>query len=186
MYFLTIAENNLLISSPSSSLVICSNALGFESVVGEIFGVLGVVELQEGEYLVVVKEIIRITQEVCLIKKVEFIFLNSQRTFNKNSKAIKLLKGIIEEFMYFSYSRDLTKKMLNTSQENLKFFWNYKMFMKSCQKFSTGIQEFCLTIIQGFYQAHRVLVRGKILELEIISRRDTGRVGPRYAIIKRY
>jgi hypothetical protein len=65
-------------------------------------------------------------------------------------------------------------------QDQEKFFWNHKIYLKACQKFSPRIKEFCLTTIQGFYQLHRVLVRGKILELEIISRRDTGRVGPRF------
>ncbi|KAF0972462.1 hypothetical protein FDP41_009365 [Naegleria fowleri] len=170
-----------------------------------IFGVLGIVTLVSGPFLVVIleKEYIGMIQKhkIYRIKKIQFIPFKpssfksqTEEMKEKEIQYIEMMNRVIvdDNSFYLSYSLDLTHHLQNTFSTNLgqdmenlggwrnahnKYFWNRTMLQSLMTKQMDG---FILPVIRGIVEISSCTINGKVFTFGIISRTSTKRAGTRY------
>lgn len=166
-----------------------------------IYGVLGVIQLLAGPYLIVVtgrKLVGKIAGHK--IWKVESAELHSfprtlthlsEKQKRMNRIYISMVESVLSTpHMYFSYSYDIThtlQRLHNTSPEFLKtplhmrsdfrFLWNAHLLHRFCH--SPDCYRFCLPIMHGFISINQCALNGKPFTWTLVSRRSCFRAGTR-------
>ncbi|XP_066901016.1 phosphatidylinositol-3-phosphatase SAC1 isoform X2 [Halyomorpha halys] len=187
--------------------IIMSNGQGSnedEKIIGDkktIYGILGIIRLLAGQYLVVVTGRTKVGD----IRKMEVFQMDSgeiirfpRSASHLNDKQIRIEKeyiSMLESILatphfYFSYSYDLShtlQRLYNTSHDFLKvpiyqrakqeFVWNEYILSEFSK--NSGASRFCLPIIHGYLSISSCILNGKSFSLILISRRSKERAGTR-------
>ncbi|XP_014288427.1 phosphatidylinositol-3-phosphatase SAC1 [Halyomorpha halys] len=199
-------DNSLIIDRFTGNLIISNvpGSSGDAPIIEEkktIYGILGIIKLLAGRYLVVVTARTKVGQigrrEVFRIESTEVICF-SRSTNHLNDEQIRIEKeyvSMLESVLatphfYFSYSYDLShtvQRLNNTSPDFLKvpiyqraeqkFVWNEYLLSEFAK--DTGVSRFCLPIIHGFISITSCMLNGKSFSLVLISRRSKERAGTR-------
>ncbi|XP_054275237.1 phosphatidylinositol-3-phosphatase SAC1 [Macrosteles quadrilineatus] len=166
-----------------------------------IYGVLGVISLLAGPYLVVVTGKSRVGtiagQEIWKLDSAELICF--QRTLTHltdtqeqmNKVYISMVESVLATpYFFFSYTYDLThsqQRLHNTSPEFLKmplhsradprFLWNGHLLRQLPE--NPSLDKFLLPIMHGFISINSCSINGKPFTWSIVSRRSCHRAGTR-------
>uniref|UniRef100_A0A1B6FDT6 Phosphatidylinositol-3-phosphatase SAC1 n=1 Tax=Cuerna arida TaxID=1464854 RepID=A0A1B6FDT6_9HEMI len=167
-----------------------------------IFGVLGVITLLAGPYLVVVtsrhkvgtiagQEIWRLgsTELLCFHRTVTHLTDTQERM---NRVYVTMVESVLATpHFYFSYTYDIThsqQRLHNTSPEFLqmalhhradpRFLWN--AYLLHYFPDSADFSKFLLPIMHGFISINSCSLNGKPFTWSIVSRRSCQRAGTRY------
>lgn len=171
-----------------------------------IYGILGIIQLLSGPYLIVVKErklvskifghyIWRITGSDVLPLSNHLKNLNEQQRIDEE-KFVSLLKSFLSsEWLYYSSTYDLTRNI--QTQVNAK--GNKTTLLPADMNFvvnkfisspfteileartDTRLEDFLIFCIEGFVEIQSLIMNNqKKVTFGLISRRATGRVGKKY------
>ncbi|EFC49350.1 predicted protein [Naegleria gruberi] len=170
-----------------------------------IFGIMGIVTLVSGPFLIVVleKEFIGMIakHKIYRVKKIQFIPFKPSN-FKSQTEELKereiqyiemMNRTIVEDnSFYMSYTLDLTHHLQHTfstiqglDTENLsawrgahnKYFWNRHMLQSLISK---GMDGFIMPAIRGIVEIASCNMNGKVFTFGIVSRTSTKRAGTRY------
>ncbi|OZJ01528.1 hypothetical protein BZG36_05488, partial [Bifiguratus adelaidae] len=172
-----------------------------------VYGLFGLIQLQCGEYLVVITNRVRITELSgnIIYRPTSFRILPlprnlhalSERQRNDEQTYVRLLEDHLRNnTFYVSYTYDLThslQRQLSFGPQRMKpmweraderFFWNRFM----CRKLIDGnnlieghdYSDFILPVVQGFMDSFHFRIHGQELQLTLMSRRSRHRAGTRY------
>ncbi|XP_014270800.1 phosphatidylinositol-3-phosphatase SAC1 [Halyomorpha halys] len=166
-----------------------------------IYGILGIMRLLAGQYLVVVTGRTKIgviwKREVFQMDSAEVIcFSQSINHLNDKQKKIEkeyisMLESILATpHFYFSYSYDLSHTVQRLHSMPPDFF-NTPIYRRAEQNFvwneyllsdlgkNSSVSRFCLPIIHGYVSITSIVINGKPFSLIIVSRRSKERAGTR-------
>jgi len=205
------------VSSPTELLVI-DRLTHYISIVGYeasiipsnserklIYGVIGIIGLIAGPYLVVITAVSQVGtvagQPVMKIESTDVIpfpkttlhLTEEQVSFN--SSYLAMAKRVLgTEYFYYSPSYDISHSMqrlanfppefkmmpmIDRSDEN--FVWNHHL-LKDLSSREPEFKKYCLPIIHGFVSIKSVTVNGNTFSWTLISRRSVHRAGTRLLI----
>ena len=168
-----------------------------------IAGILGIISLISGPYLIVVTRKQRLgtvagNGEVWRVVETEIIsYARSEHHLTQtqaeaNRRYTDMLKQVLSTpYFYFSYTFDLshsrqrfdalkTNEFLNKSlvdRVEERFVWNWSL-LDPIRK-DPNLHRYCLPVIHGFVSINQVVIAGSKLTWSIISRRSTQRCGTR-------
>jgi hypothetical protein len=215
---LNITDSHFYVSSNSQTLCIsradCSVQVVKQSEPTSdpkrVFGIVGVIELSMGKYLVTVKSRNLVgaigERKIWKIGEVSlwpFHSSQDQGTFSQredDKKYSSLLQSILQSPLYFSYDMDITNTYQRRSQwtaailkEPLfrrvdpRFWWNRYLLSPLINPAPGSsapetYSKFILPMMMGFVVIHHVTVSNRLLEFAIFSRRHTRRAGCRYIV----
>jgi len=167
-----------------------------------IAGILGIIPLISGPYLVVVTRKARLGSlqggEVWRIVETEIIsYARSEHhltptQLEANRKYTGMLQSVLSTpYFYFSYTMDLShckqrldslrspdflnKSLLDRSEQ--RFVWNWHLLGPLSK--DPALHRYCLPVTHGFVSINNVVIAGTKLLWAIISRRSTQRCGTR-------
>jgi len=167
-----------------------------------IFGIIGIINLIAGPYLIVItqrdhigdindRSIFQVQQtEIISFRRTTIHLTEQQVTFN--NAYISMIKSVLNTpYFYFSYTYDLSHSLqriysnansfANKSlfeRADKRFIWNQSLM----SKFLVQDQElisFCLPIIHGFISYKTLFINNKPFKLTVVSRRSIHRAGTR-------
>ncbi|VVC32076.1 SAC domain [Cinara cedri] len=165
----------------------------------QIAGILGVVKLIAGPYIIVIQEkklVGKISgHDIWQLVKIDMIGIPKTKLHLNDTQArmnLEYLNMVKQTFntpyYYFSYSYDLThtmQRIYNSSTTFLnipmykradqRFLWNNYLLTEFCN----NNHEFCVPIIHGFIAINNCILNGKEFVWTIVSRRSRYRHGPR-------
>lgn len=174
--------------------------LGTTSQLRKVCGILGVIRVTGGNYLVVATHRVfvgYVNQEVVWrLAGFDLIaFHNSLTHLNEAQKVqndtyLEMIRNVLDTpYFYFSYTYDLshTQQRLHAATKEFmqlglaeradqRFVWN-KHLMKSFLR--PDLRQYCLPLILGFVSIHQVNVNGHYFSWILISRRSIQRAGTR-------
>jgi len=172
-----------------------------------IEGILGVVSLVSGPYLLVVTRKTRVGaldsgHEIWRVTETEIISYArsehhlTQAQAENNRKYTDMLKQVLSTpYFYFSYTMDLShsKQRLDSLKTNeflaksiveraeQRFIWNWSL-LEPIRK-DPSLHRYCLPVIHGFVSINQnLMIAGTKLSWSIISRRSTQRCGVRLIV----
>lgn len=166
---------------------------GMESMT-RIFGIVGVVSLLSGQYLIVVSRREYIGEvrgnEIFRLREIQFIPIN-KKTVSTEEQAQKenvymamITKVLCEEdSFYFSYSTNLCVDFQDTLTDNASpyaakhFFWN-RHFAKTLH--AAGLDKFILPMIRGLVELTDATIADKTFRFGLVCRTSCMRAGTRY------
>jgi len=168
-----------------------------------IAGILGIISLISGPYLIVVTRKQRLgtvagNGEVWRVVETEIIsYARSEHHLTQtqaeaNRRYQDMLKQVLSTpYFYFSYTFDLShsrqridalktneflsKSLVDRVEE--RFVWNWNL-LEPLRK-DPNLHRYCLPVIHGFVSINQVVIAGSKLTWAIISRRSTQRCGTR-------
>lgn len=162
----------------------------------KIQGILGIIELLAGPYLVVILEREFVgylkNHKIYLLKKIQMIPFTPSKFHkledSKKTREISYIEMIhqiyvLDTSFYFSYTFDLTLSIQDQRdssdwrKSSEDFFWN-KNFNK--QLISSNADGYILPMIRGLVEIVKTKVNNKLVYYGIISRIGCGRVGTRF------
>uniref|UniRef100_A0A914C120 Phosphatidylinositol-3-phosphatase SAC1 n=1 Tax=Acrobeloides nanus TaxID=290746 RepID=A0A914C120_9BILA len=174
-----------------------------EAEVQPIYGIVGVIRLVSGNYLIVIKraelvgtinnsEIYHITEtDIIPYKKTTLHLTERQAWFNRHFLEMIHLVLATGGF-YYSTTFDLThslqwlsesatptfKQLPMIERANPRFVWNRHL----CAPFSSSVElsRYALPIMHGFVGIRSCIIRGSSFKLALISRRSIHRAGVRF------
>ncbi|XP_025422349.1 phosphatidylinositide phosphatase SAC1 isoform X2 [Sipha flava] len=165
----------------------------------QISGILGIVNLLVGPYIIVIKEKKHIGKinghDIWQLLETDMIplpktklHLNETQVQMDREYLNMVKQNLNTPYYYFSYTYDLTntmQRLYNTSahfvnvpiceRADQRFLWNYYLL----NNFNLDHQEFCVPIIHGFIAINNCILNGKEFFWTIVSRRSRNRHGPR-------
>ncbi|KAG0170781.1 hypothetical protein DFQ28_001696 [Apophysomyces sp. BC1034] len=168
-----------------------------------VYGVMGFIQLQAGEYMIVITERDLIGtirgHEICRITAFQILPLPRSLTGLSEEQAhdeqtyVNLLENHLKlNTFYYSHTYDLThslQRQTEFSADTLKeplwkraderFFWNRHLSRKLIDA-SENLNDFILPIMQGFVELQLARINGKPFVLSLITRRSRHRAGTRY------
>jgi len=201
---LTSTQTVLVIDRISGDILLQANNGQIPPVASRkpIAGILGVISLVSGPYLIVVTRKARLGQlsgcEVWRVVETEIIsYARAEHhltpsQLEANRKYTGMLQQVLSTpYFYFSYTLDLShsRQRLDTlrspeftSQSLLercetRFVWNYHLLGPLAA--NPQLHRYALPVIHGFVSINNVTVAGSRLVWGIVSRRSTQRVGTR-------
>jgi len=167
-----------------------------------IAGILGIIPLVSGPYLVVVTRKARLGAlqggEVWRVVETEIISFAraehhlTQTQLEANRRYTGMLQSVLSTpYFYFSYTMDLShsKQRLDTlrspdffsksllDRAEQRFIWNWHLLGPLSK--DPALHRYCLPVIHGFVSINPVTIAGSKLVWAIISRRSTQRCGTR-------
>lgn len=177
-----------------------------------IFGIVGIISLSMGNYLVVIKSRKEVGQldgrRIWKIGSAEVLPFfdptnvsasSSQRSDDRNY--LSLLKNVLALPLFFSYDMDITNSFQRRSawsaqtvskepmykRVDHRFWWNRYMQTALLQPVNGShapekFSKFILPIMMGFIEIHHLTIRGTLVEFALFSRRHTRRAGMRYVV----
>lgn len=167
-----------------------------------VYGILGFIRLQAGEYMIVitgctrvgtlVHDVFRATSfQILPIARSTHTLSNQQ--LNDEQTYIHLLENHLKQNgFYFSYRMDLTLSVQKQAQvregndwrnADTRFFWNRYLCEKMISATSKTTQDFSrfiLPVIQGFVSIASAVINHRAVTFALISRRSQERAGTRY------
>ena len=170
-----------------------------------IAGILGIISLVSGPYLVVVTRKARLgalqgSGEVWRVVETEIIsYARSEHHLTQtqaeaNRKYTDMLKQVLSTpYFYFSYTSDLShsRQRLDALSTNGEVFYNRSLVQRAEQRFvwnwnlletmrsDPNLHQYCLPVIHGFVSINQVTIAGSKIVWAIVSRRSTQRCGTR-------
>lgn len=168
--------------------------------VRKVCGILGVIRIISGNYLVVATHRVFVgfirRQVVWRLAGFDLIPYMSLTHLTETQKAqndiyLDMIKNVLDTpYFYFSYTYDLTHCMQRIHRASQDFFqrsifdradrrfvWNGYIMQSFCNR--PELRRYCLPLILGFVSIHQVNVNGHYFSFTIISRRSTLRAGSR-------
>lgn len=167
-----------------------------------ICGILGVVHLLAGPYLVVITKkakcgdinghaIYRIEETDILSYKRTFLHITEKQN-QDNRTYLTMIQTVLQmPYFYFSYTYDLThtmQRLHNTSPEfrqmslferaDPRFVWNSHLLRDFAAQ--SELSQFTLPVILGFVSIKTVVINKKTFTLALMTRRSIYRAGTRY------
>jgi len=201
---LTSTQNVLVIDRISGDIGLQANNGQIPPIANRkpIAGILGIISLISGPYLIVVTRKARLGQiggsevwrmvetEIISYARAEHHLTASQLEANRRYTGM-LQQVLSTPYFYFSYSLDLTqsRQRLDTlkspefSSKSLldrcdtRFVWNY--YILSPLATNPQLHRYTLPVIHGFVSINSVTMAGNRLTWSLVSRRSTQRVGTR-------
>lgn len=175
----------------------------------QIFGVVGIVNLARGPYLITIKKRKEVGtldgNKIWCVGKTEIhpIFTHENATTAQqrqdDAQYLALMNNILSLPLYFSYDFDITNTYQRRSswptgerepvykRVDTRFWWNRFLltpFLSPAPGSSAPetYANFILPLMMGFVQIHHLTLRDKFIEFALISRRHTRRAGCRYVV----
>jgi hypothetical protein len=166
-----------------------------------IYGILGILKLFSTEYLILITERAKVGSllgDVWKVGKIEMLpiirsYQNSQVTETETFLLEAVNKVLHNDFLYFSYSQDLTRPLQSQSSSSSRslyqkcdrrFFWNYSLqrkFIDISERYpDQNLSSFILPVVSGFVRIEICKIYSKSFSFALISRRSPGRSGTRY------
>uniref|UniRef100_A0A8D9BUV5 Phosphatidylinositol-3-phosphatase SAC1 n=1 Tax=Cacopsylla melanoneura TaxID=428564 RepID=A0A8D9BUV5_9HEMI len=169
-----------------------------------IYGILGLVNLLAGAYILFITERKKIGtvsgQDIYQIVQTEMfpccptkekIMTNHQASLNQ--QYISMIKKILSTpYFYYSYTYDLTynmQRLYNVQHDFLlkplheradeRFIWNRNLLDQFYTLESPDVGAFCVPVIHGFISINKCIINGKTFLWTLISRRSCKRAGTR-------
>ncbi|XP_058127814.1 phosphatidylinositol-3-phosphatase SAC1 [Anopheles ziemanni] len=166
-----------------------------------ICGVLGMIRLISGMYLVVVTHRIFVglidDKPIWQMAGFDLISLAptlthlSEEQKEQNSIYLSMVRQVLDTpFFYFSYSYDLTNTMQRTSaapkvgeidsimhKSDKRFVWNVGLL--ECMAGSLELARYTLPIIHGFVSINNVVINDRVVSWILVSRRSVEHAGTR-------
>lgn len=170
-----------------------------ESKSQTIAGILGVVKLLIGPYIIIIKKkkfVGKINgHDIWQLIDIDILPIPKTKLHlneTQDRMDIEYLNMIKQTFntpyYYFSYTYDLThtmQRLYNTStsfvnipmyeRADQRFLWNHYLLKNFCMEH----HEFCVPIIHGFIAINNCILNGKDFVWTVVSRRSRNRHGPR-------
>ncbi|KAI8367816.1 SacI homology domain-containing protein [Choanephora cucurbitarum] len=167
-----------------------------------VYGILGFIRLQAGEYMIVITgcqkigslfqnaEILRMTN-FQILPVAQSIHLTNQQ-FDDEQKYIQLLNDhLTKNSFYFSHKYPITlctqkqAQILHNSwrDADARFFWNRYLSEKlinTTEQSSQDFSAFILPVIQGFVSITSTAINSRAVTFALISRRSRERAGTRF------
>eukprot|EP00112_Aurelia_sp_Birch-Aquarium-sp1_P022960 Seg666.6 transcript_id=Seg666.6/GoldUCD/mRNA.D3Y31 product="Phosphatidylinositide phosphatase SAC1-B" protein_id=Seg666.6/GoldUCD/D3Y31 len=172
------------------------------SEVQEICGILGIIHLMAGPYLLTIKKrrLVGIFNghEIWQVKETDIVpfpktMLHLTEEQNRDNKIfVQMVKTILQnDGFYFSYTYDLThtlQRLQNTASDFVysplferadpRFIWNHHLI--KLMSVQPELCRFVLPVIQGFISIKKCSIKQHSFDLALISRRSCYRAGTRY------
>ncbi|KAH9509478.1 Phosphatidylinositide phosphatase SAC1 [Bulinus truncatus] len=180
------------------------NDIPASAITKTIYGIVGIIRLVAGPYLIVITErekvgqilnnaVWKVTKTEVLCYKRSLTHLNERQiTINKNYLSLLDVMLTTEHFFYsptFDLSHTL-QRLYNTSPDftslafheraDQRFVWNSHALRELSQQ--PELSKFCLPMILGYVSINPTVVNGKSLEYIVISRRSIYRAGTRFNV----
>jgi len=209
---LSFVDHRFIISSDKSSIEIdrfsgavkaCNDSGKLTGTKISIFGVLGIIELIRGPYLIVITDREEIGQldghQIFRVKGTRIFpfrdFVNPTEKQKEDEKVyLEMINSVLSLPFYFSYTTDITntlQRIHDMSEDALnkplykrvdsRFFWNHYM-LQSFINSEDDISEFILPVMMGHIGIYDLEVEKNKVQFSIISRRNIHRPGTRYQI----
>lgn len=198
-------ENELLVVdrvSHTIGLETNTGQLAVEGMFGrQIQGILGIINLLAGPYLVVVTRSTKIgqicNQPVYRVEETDVISYTrntlhlTEEQVNYNNSYLTMVKTVLRTpYFYFSYSYDLThslQRLYNFGPDFIKaslferaehrFLWNHHLMKPLLNQ--PELSKYWLPLMHGFINISSVVLNRKVFHWIIISRRSNTRAGTR-------
>ncbi|TIC04091.1 DNase I-like protein [Wallemia mellicola] len=165
------------------------------SLLGNVHGLLGLIEIQGSTYLITINQSVKITEGIYKIVKVHFYCLNSPNYDLIDSPELDFdyhpcldIKKLVEfGNFYYSNSLDITNNALNsTSPPKNEFVWN-KFLIENLINWKSNLETHQRTIIDQ-HNPFITVIQGAIsvyplpnhASLQVISRLSSKRAGTRF------
>ncbi|XP_014666143.1 PREDICTED: phosphatidylinositide phosphatase SAC1-like [Priapulus caudatus] len=170
----------------------------------QIFGVLGVVRLLAGPYLIVITKrskvgelngdaIYRVDETDMLSYKRTFFHLTEQQN-QDNKTYLSMVQAVLQmPSFYFSYAYDLThslQRLQNTSPDfrqmalheraDARFVWNAHLLREFADQPELG--RYTLPVMMGFVSVRTLTINKRAFSWALVSRRSCFRAGTRYYV----
>lgn len=169
-----------------------------------IYGIVGIIRLIAGPYLMVITEREKLgtiqDQIIWRVKKTETLAYNrtlthlTEKQITLNRTYLSLVDMMLKtENYYFSTSFDLThtlQRLHNTSPDFMslslyeradpRFVWNSHVLRELTQQ--PELAKFCLPLVLGFISISKAEINGRAFQYILISRRCIYRAGTRFNV----
>lgn len=200
------ARELLVIDRLTSEITLTKNErrIPIDAEVRLIFGIVGVIRLLAGPYLIVItrrekvgevdqRPIWKVTGTEVISYQRTLLHLNEQQT-QDNTQYLSMVDAVLGiDGYYFSTTFDLThtlQRLANTSADfkylplheraDSRFMWNGFVLRELVQQ--AELNRFCLPIMHGFVSVTDCSIKGRSFRYTLISRRSCHRAGTRYNI----
>lgn len=179
----------------SAKSIECLSKINFENIVNAK-GILGIVELQNLEFLLYIKQDNKLGQigntDIFEISEVDFINLNSNNNESFNNDIAIMIKGYKELFkqgFYYSHNYDLTNSLQRQKQIKIKnnntyniltdanadYMWNRSLINKFIEY--NLYNNFIVNCICGYIGFLDKIIKQSKLSIVLLSRRNTKNAG---------
>lgn len=178
------------------------NQIPSGSEVKSIHGILGIIHLLAGPYLIVItnrtkvgtvdeKTIWKITGTEIIPYQRTLLHLNEQQV-QDNGRYLSMVESVLaSDSFYFSVAFDLThtmQRLFNTSPDfkqiplheraDARFVWNGFVLRDLSQQ--SELSRFCIPVMLGFVLVNQCELKGQAFKYILLSRRSCFRAGTRY------
>lgn len=172
------------------------------TVVDDVYGLLGIIKLLAGPYLIVVtgrRMVGKINgSEIWKVTNTKLLPFNreghlSQSKYQDELRFRKMIETVLTtDGIYFSYTYDLTHSLqrlneMSNEKKSLplwarldeRFWWNKHI---SQDLIAAKLNAWILPAMMGFVEIHQCEIKGKYFDFVLIGRRNIKRVGTRYFV----
>lgn len=152
----------------------------FDKSAQEIVGILGVIQLKVGRYLITIKSTQQVgeilNKPVYKVLDSGIIPLNSYPAYDADEhKYLDLLRFQLDLSTFYFSEYDLTNSVQRNfagAKRDTRFHWNHFL--------GSSVHGFATPVIQGYVKFHKETVKGTDIAFGLITRRSRFRAGTRY------
>jgi len=165
----------------------------------EVFGILGIINLLRGPYLIVITgrtSVARLKdRSIWMVSAYKILpFSSLQKLSPKEEQDEELYLSMVHNVLrtgkfYFAHGIDITNKLQNSFMDNNpswkrvdpRFVWNHSL-LEPFTKSDKALDKWIIPVIMGYVQSESAMISNKRFDYVLISRRNWRRAGTRYNV----